>query len=182
MCFLFFKKPYHLLPAHSTSLWRCHLFVSFLSRFSVCTVFIRSSALCAKFKMEEQCKKVLFSSIKLYLKPCSWTFKSCSASPMRCMILTAHLTMFRSVIHLACSWNLMTRPGCCYWYYSPRNSLRQSAIAEAFAEVKSVSLYSLRQHNCRSENLILTKHMWRGKGRDEIGCHNFYYFNINRVH
>ena len=42
--------------------------------------------------------------------------------------------------------------------HSPRNSLRQSAIAEAFAEVKSVSLYSLRQHNCRSENLILTKH------------------------
>ena len=41
---------------------------------------------------------------------------------------------------------------------SPRNSLRQSAIAEAFAKVKSVSLYSLRQHNCRSENLILTKH------------------------
>ena len=43
-------------------------------------------------------------------------------------------------------------------YYSPCNSLRQTAIAEAFAEVKSVSLYSLRQHNCRSENLILTKH------------------------
>ena len=35
---------------------------------------------------------------------------------------------------------------------SPRNSLRQSAIAKAFAEVRSVSLYSLRQHNCRSEN------------------------------
>ena len=118
LCIFIFLKPYHLFPAHCTSLSRCHLFVSFLSRFSVYTVFIRSTALCVKFEMEflrralmrNEAKKCCFHPSKLYLKPCSWTSKSRSPSPMRWVKITMDLTMFRSVIHHARGWNLMTRP------------------------------------------------------------------------